>query len=466
MRNRFRIHRFGQAPPLRRGALLETSAVLAAAWLAIASPLPRALAADQPAAGSATDATKTIAPVQNKNQVYPTPDYTGEFLSRSTLTGDWGGTRQEWANKGITLDAYLTQVGMGVVSGGRDSGWEYLGRGEIDLNLDTAKLGLWPGGLFSVIAEGHFGRSIFPHTGALLPADLNEAIPEVDDSFVIPQLMYTQFLSEKLGIFVGKMTTITPNSGDMNEFAHGKGDHQFLNTAFCADPVILLTAPYSTFGAGVIVLPTKDLVITAAALDPHGRADSAQLDHLFSDGVTINVEGRYTTRFFDMTGHQLLGGTYSTSSYTDLDQRVANLILPGLPTEKADSAWSVYYNFDQYFYQPDPKVNKGIGLFTRAGVSDGQANPIHWFASGGIGGKGMISGRPNDAFGIGYYYTWIADTQITSRLGFADAQGVEAFYDIALTPWLHLTPDVQWIQPSQERVDDSWIVGFRLYMAF
>ena len=463
MRNRSGIHGFGQASPLRRRALLETSAVLAAAWLAIASPSPRALAADQAAA----DAGKTIAPVQAKNQVHPTPDYTGEFLSRSTLTGDWGGTRQEWANKGITIDAYLTQVGMGVVSGGRDTGWEYLGRGEIDLNLDTAKLGLWPGGLFSVIAEGHYGRSISAsHAGVLVPVDMNESLPEFDDSFVIPQVMYTQFLSEQFGLFVGKITTITQISGDMNEFAHGKGDHQFLNTAFCANPAILLTVPYSTFGAGAIAIPSKDLMITAAVLDPHGRADSAQLDNLFSDGVTINLEGRYTTRFFDMTGHQLLGGTYSTSSYTDLDQRVLNLILPGLPTEKASDSWSIYYNCDQYFYQPDPKVNKGIGLFGRAGLSDGQANPIHWFASGGVGGKGMITGRPNDAFGIGYYYARIADTRITSSLGFGDAQGVEAFYDIALTPWLHLTPDVQWIQPSQDRVDDSWIVGIRLYMAF
>jgi porin len=78
----------------------------------------------------------------------------------------------------------------------------------------------------------------------------------------------------------------------------------------------------------------------------------------------------------------------------------------------------------------------------------------------------MISGRPNDAFGIGYYYMGIADTKITSPLGFGDSQGVEAFYDVALTPWLHLTPDVQWVRPSQERVNDSWIVGIRLFMAF
>jgi porin len=459
------------------GTTLKGRLIALAACAVVAGMTPPAMAADSPAAAppaakvadaaaEAPKATGTVVPVQNKMSAMPTPDYTGEFLTRSTLSGDWGGTRQQLANKGFTVDGYLTQVGMGVVSGGLNNGWEYLGRAEIDVNLDTAKLGLWPGGLFTVIGEGHFGRPISPHAGVISPLDMNESLPEIDDSFVLPQVSYTQFLSEKFGFFVGKLTVITQNSGDMNEFAHGKGDRQFLNTSFSANPVVMLVGPYSTTGAGILAVPMKDLVISAAVIDPHGRADSAQFDDMFSNGVTFTLEGHYKTHFFDKLGHQLLGGMYSTSSYTDLDQHLGNLILPGLPTEKASDSWCVYYNFDQFFYQPDPKVNKGIGLFGRLGVSDGVANPVHWFASGGVGGKGMISGRPNDGFGIGYFYMGIADTRITSPLGFGDSQGVEAFYDIALTPWLHLTPDIQWVQPSQERIDDAWIVGVRMFMAF
>lgn len=420
-----------------------------------------------PQAATAPAGSGRVAPVQTKNQIFPTPDYTGDLWTRSTLTGDWGGTRQEWANKGFTIDGTLTQVGMGVASGGVNNGWEYLGRGAINLNLDTTKMGLWPGGLLSLTAEGHFGRAFSAsHAGAVVPVDMNEVVPEIDHSFVLSQVTYTQFLSEQIGVFVGKLNTITASSGDMNEFAHGTGDFGFLNTGFCANPVLLLTVPYSTSGAGLIVAPTKDLVISAAVVDPHGRADSAQFDDMFSDGVTFNVEARYTTHFFGMTGHHLVGGTYSTSRYMELDQRLGNLILPGLPTEKASGSWSAYWNFDQYVYQPDPKVNKGVGVFARAGLSDGEANPIHWFASLGIGGKGMITGRPHDSFGVGYYYAGVADTNITSRLGFGDAQAVEAFYDIAISPWLHLTPDLQWVQPSQERVDASLIFGVRLTTTF
>lgn len=425
-------------------------------------------AADQPKSAQ-SDSKPTTAPAEASAPVgvLPTPDYTGDLFSRSTLTGDWGGTRQDLARKGLTFDGYLTQVGIGVVSGGRDTGWEYLGRGELDVNLDTTKMGLWPGGVFSLIAEGHYGNPIStPNAGVLVPADINEVFPESDNSFVLSQFTYTQFLSQKLAVFAGKMTTITQTSGDMNEFAHGKGDRQFLNTAFSGNPVLFLTVPYSTWGGGALLMPTKDFQLELAVIDSHGRADSAQFDDAFSNGATFIAEGRYTTHFWDMTGHQLLGATYSTSSYTDLDQSVAGLIIPGLPTEKADNSWSIYYNFDQYIYQPDPTASKGIGIFGRAGLSDGEANPVHWALSGGIGGKGMISGRPNDGFGFGYFYSGIADTRITSSLGFGDTQGVEAFYDIAVTPWLHVSPDVQWLHPSQNDVDDSWIAGVRLFMAF
>ena len=192
--------------------------VVSAACLCAVLPLTSPLrAADPPSADQAQ-----VAKPAEPTGVLPTPDYTGGFFSRSTLTGDWGGSRQELAKKGITLDMYLTDVEIGVVSGGRDTGWENLGRGEVDLNLDTTKMGLWPGGVISAVAEGHFGNPVStPHAGVIVPVDINEVFPESDNSFVLSQFTYTQFLSEKFALFVGKMTTITQNSGDMNEFALG-----------------------------------------------------------------------------------------------------------------------------------------------------------------------------------------------------------------------------------------------------
>src|SRR5262245_43587049 len=86
--------------------------------------------------------------------------YSGDLLTRSTITGDCGGLRNEWAQKGVTIDLNVTQVGQGVVNGGKSSAWQYGGRGDLTINLDSQKLGLWPGGFFNLELEGNWRSSV------------------------------------------------------------------------------------------------------------------------------------------------------------------------------------------------------------------------------------------------------------------------------------------------------------------
>ena len=88
----------------------------------------------------------------------PTPGYSGNFWNRSTMTGDWGGVRNDWANKGITLDFSLTQAESSVVEGGLNSKGAYGGRGDFIINLDTKKMGLWPGGFFLIEGEVNYSE--------------------------------------------------------------------------------------------------------------------------------------------------------------------------------------------------------------------------------------------------------------------------------------------------------------------
>jgi len=106
----------------------------------------------------------------------PTP-YSGDIWSRSTLTGDWGGLRNKLAAKGVTLDMSITQVGQGVVGGGKNGAWEYGGRGDLILDLDSGKLGLWPGGFFNFEMEGNWAPAVNNKTGALMPVNSNQLFP-------------------------------------------------------------------------------------------------------------------------------------------------------------------------------------------------------------------------------------------------------------------------------------------------
>jgi porin len=389
----------------------------------------------------------------------PANPYSGDFWSRSTLTGDWGGARDDLAKKGVTFDLSLTQVYQGVVDGGKNKLWNYGGRGDLNINVDTQKLGLWPGGFFNAEVEGNYNKSVNGETGALMPVNSNQIYPKpLSDNLNVSALNFTQFLSPYFGVTLGKYATITPTSGDMNEFAHGKGDTQFMNMALNINPLIALTVPYSTLGTGVIILPTKDpngAIISFMVLQTNGESSTSGFNTLDRNLLSFVGEGRIRTNFFGLTGHQLLGATTSNKEFTSIDQS-SRFIIENAALEHKKGSWNMYYNFDQYLYEPKKGSGQGIGIFGRFGASDGNPNFMHYFYSMGVGGKGVIPGRPLDAFGIGYYYMEITSPSFTgpfaNRAALRDEQGFEAYYNIAVTPWMKLTPNVQLIRGAQRQV--------------
>ena len=401
----------------------------------------------------------------------PVDSFFDDILTRPTLLGD------DWffADKGLTFDIDLTQITQGVVSGGKDSSWQYGGRGSVISNLDTQKFGLWPGGFFTVEIEWNFSDSVNASTGALMPANTNQLFPAPPgDQLGVLNVSFAQFLSPYAGVTVGKYDTL---SGDMNEFAHGKGDKQFMNTALSINPVALVM-PYSTLGAGVIVLPTKDpnhAIVNALVVSATGDARTAGFGDLASDNLVFSAEGRMRTDFFGLTGHQAVGGFYSNRKYVSIDQRLGFVLQNRALKPKRDT-WAIFYNFDQYLYEIDKDAGRGLGIFGRFGASEGNPNPAEYVLSIGVGGKGPLAQRPHDRFGIGYYYIFMNEPQLqlpfTTRTFLRDEWGVEVFYNFAITPWMLLTPDIQIIGPAQKRrasgksVDTAAILGLRLQLIF
>ena len=132
----------------------------------------------------------------------------------------------------------------------------------------------------------------------------------------------------------------------------------------------------------------------------------------------------------------------------------------------------LYYNFHQYLYTEPDDPEQGWGVFGRFGCSTGEANPFEQFYSIGVGGNGILPGRDNDRFGIGYYHLNFSDDFPTiakrSLGGLDEGYGVELFYNIEITPWLHISPDLQIIcNPGGNDNNDTAIVaGVRVYMEF
>src|SRR5208282_5335281 len=182
----------------------------------------------------------------------------GDLLSRPRLTGDWGGWRDELGKKGIVFDVDLLMTPQVVTSGGRSTGGSFWGNADYTLNVDTQKLGLWPGGFFKVSADTGFGSNVFPDAGTLVPVNTAALLPAPDDrTTALMNATLTQFLSPQFGLVAGKINLLDSGA---TEF-YGDYRTQFLNTAFNF-PMTLEQLPLSTFGGGVLVLPREDILLS------------------------------------------------------------------------------------------------------------------------------------------------------------------------------------------------------------
>src|SRR6266581_193008 len=144
----------------------------------------------------------------------PANPYSGDIWTRSTLSGDWWGVRNDLAAKGVTIDMSLTQAAQGVVNGGKSGAWQYGGRGDINLNLDSQKLGLWPGAFLNLEAEGNWASAVNANTGALMTVNTSQVLPLPGENFDLISLNFSQFLSPYFGLTISKYATVTSTSGD------------------------------------------------------------------------------------------------------------------------------------------------------------------------------------------------------------------------------------------------------------
>lgn len=422
----------------------------------------------------------------------PSPNYSGDIWTRSTLTGDWGGVRNDLAAKGITLDVDVTQIIQGNAHGGRhtNNAFRYSGSHDMELTLDTGKMGLWPGGSFVIYAESVWGGGIQSKVGSLSPVNLDAALPGSAEPgfglsegcrFLLSEWYYQQVLFEgKIVLIAGKLWGA--RAFDRNAFAN---DHetQFMNASLRNVPMIPAFLPYTTLGAAVVVNPAPWLSIMTAIADTDGRAKTTGFETAFGGDVNTTVihEWAFTINPFDLPGHQRIGfvwtckdaskvrpnepfGSTGTLAVKLLGPDLANKVVNTLATfDGAGDNTLIYYNFDQYLYTEQDDPTQGIGVFGRFGWARQEVNPVAHFYSAGVGGKGVIPTRDKDTFGIGYYYL-----DLSNRLPdqFHSEQGVECYYNIEITPWLHVSPDLQIIaNPGGTDFNDVALVyGFRMTM--
>ena len=410
--------------------------------------------------------------------ILPLSDYSGDFAKRAYLLGDFGEKRAEWAKKGFSFDIDYNQYFQAVTDGGADTGSEYGGTIDYNINIDFDRMGLIPGGLLQMRAVSRYGRSVNGISGSIIPVNTDATYPttstmDEDVALWLPVINYTQFLSEKFGLGFGKYDTLD----SPNEFAGGRGRSQWWNQNLNMALSPLLIVPNVTTGAVAMVLPNPNLTFTgmiATITDTSNRSGFNDFDDgLFAMGMLT-----YQYQLGGLPGGLVFMPGYGWDrDFTDLNSRI-NIDAGQLEPATKDDTWFVSTSFWQYLWTKETAKQpvdlndgrqdlQGIGVFLRIQKADSDTNPMDYSIAGGINAKGLIPRRDNDAMGIAYVYNKLSDDRLLNAIRI-DAQSSvwELFYNIELTPAVHLTLDAQVTDSALPDIDTATILGTSMQIRF
>ncbi len=403
----------------------------------------------------------TIAPVEAKPVTILPP----------AMTGDWGGWRTKLADYGFNLQVFLTGMLQGQAGGTDDSddineltergtgrGPFVAGRVDALFELDTAKMGLWPGGSVHGHAEVEFGEVPGWSGGSLWPVNTAAITPLVDPGQVsLTSLFYRQRISDTT-FMAGKINALDLLARD--PFFGGWGIERFQNLALVANPngitqLVML--------GGSIDQKIGDFNLTALVFDPNNRTENT-FDRVFQDGVNFNFSAQWNGKVWDRPSN--LGVSYSFSTEQSVNLEDIYLASTGVVTSR-NSPDSFGLRFGHQLWASPVRPGKGIGLYGRAAATQGSPNPIQWSIAGGITGEGMWASRKWDSFGVGiYHYGWSQGLSTALLTDVGPETGFEVFYNFAVTPWLIVTPDIQVIAPATAEADVFAVLGLRTVVKF
>jgi len=388
------------------------------------------------------------------------------LLQCETLTNNWFSLGEQLGERGICVGLGLTQIYQINLDGGlathRHSG-RYTGSYDLEAEFDLEKLINLKGGLIFLHAEGSWSDGLDASSiGSLFGINGDAG---GDRSIDLTEYYYEQaLLDDKVKFRVGKLDLAggftcrgCPVAFDGNAFANDE-TAQFLNGALVNNPTIPM--PDLGLGAVLYLNPIGWWYFSAGVGDAQADAREAGFNTAFHDedysfsifetGVTPQLP----------SGNGPLQGAYRVGFWYDPQDK-----------DKHDGGvkrddMGFYLSFDQMLLKESSESEdcQGLGLFARYGWADKDVSEIKCFWSVGAQYQGLIPTRDDDLLGFG-----VAQGVLVGDAGFTTDHetAMELYYNAAITPWLSISPSLQYIfNPGGDRtVDDAVVLGFRVQMS-
>jgi porin len=377
----------------------------------------------------------------------PAPAPEPPWIDGDHLTGEWGGTRSQLAERGVTIDVlYASDMFAG------RGGAAILGHIDAALTLDSHKLGLWDGGTFYVLGQNNHGSGINDQVGSAVGVTNLEAAPYTQ----LTELFLEQFLFDhRLRIRIGKQ--------DANrDFGTPRFGGNFINNNFGMFPnAPLVSYPTTGLGTMVAVQPIDWLITKAAIYEASPEIGGVGLGTAFRDGAGYTlVAGAAVSHRLGAAGRHggttSLGGWRQTGEFTELDDS-------GTATPRrfdSDAGWFVQHDERIYLHPENPADPRGLTAIVRFSWARPDRSPIGRYIGGSLAWHG-IGPRSNDTAGIGAGSFTVAEP-LGGSPGPRSESFVEAFYKLRFTSFASIQPDVQWFRHPGGDGADAVVAGVRI----
>lgn len=422
---------------------------------------------------------------QAESYAHQTPRDQNTVMTRSTMTGDWGGARTRLQRHGVDLHAgyvgdYASTLSGGLAGGGHDA---YAQQVSFGADFDMAPLVGWRGAVFHLQLNYRQGTNLAAsaiggsHTSV-------QQIYGARNSARLANISYSQSLA---GGAIETQVGFYPLG---NAFAHFAPLCKFQSGTVCGHLKNLPSSsgwsdyPTGQWGGRIQwnISPQAYTEIGVYESNPthvmpnHGF----KLDTEGATGVIIPVEFGYHTRF----DHGALPGTYEIGGYLDTSDAP-----DVVDTDHEHSRrYGGYVLASQVLVSFDGTSQRGLEAFAGVGVSDTETAVFSNTEVAGLIVKGPWAVRPNDFVSLGYFREGINHQSVEAAeaaryrqrsplpLGgdlHALPTGVEAVevgYGIQATPWFRIRPNIQYLHNPgafvYHHIPDSWTFGAETKMKF
>lgn len=363
---------------------------------------------------------------------------------------------------GITLSADIKNEFWGVLNGGIQKGSNHLLNADLTIAADLGTLAGLSDAQFFIHFLGNNGESISGNVGDFQMVSNIEGYR----TFKLYQCWFEQsFPTIDLALLIGvlDMNTefyVTPSSALFLNGSHGVGID--LGQSGLNGPSVF---PNTTLALRLRYAPEDAVSFSAAVFD--GRPGAP--DDCNSFDLSLNGQDGYFLigeTAFEQTGvfKYAAGMWYYTGAFADI------CAVDGLEEyfERNDNA-GAYLLLDRSLYSESVDGSGGLNLFVRLGMTNDHVNVVRAHVGGGLTYLGPISGRDEDELGYAFAYaSFGTDFQKLNRFYGQTTSAFEAAHELtyrgALTPWLALQYNVQYIMNPSASVDvnDAVVHGLRV----